>query len=102
MILSIVRDVASLSERDSGIDHLVTVGHEFIPLMILGHSQRTFSQLLVSFIGIVSLAFHDVGKNLVGLLYFADYDGLELSTRGFQVEISLCMLADTSAGVRAY
>lgn len=89
VILSGVVDLLRGALGDVRIDQPVVLNDEVGPLVILGHGDGPDTQLVDGRVGRVGLPLENTGVGIVGLLDLADDDGLELSTRAFQITVCL-------------
>lgn len=89
MIFARVGDVLHVPERDMRIDHVVGVGDERVPFMVLRHRNRPGVQFFGGVVGLVGFTLEDVGVCIVGFLDFAHNNRFEFATGVFKVVIRL-------------
>lgn len=71
------------------------MGDKMYPFLVLGHGDGAIAKLFNEAIVIVGLTLEDAGISVVCFLNFTDDNGLELTTRAFEVEMRLStLLAD--------
>ena len=75
------------------IDHVVGVGDERVPFVVLRHRNRPGMQFFSGVVGPVSFTLEDVGVRIVGFLDFAHDNRLEFATGVFKVVIRLVALS---------
>lgn len=75
------------------IDHVVGVGDERVPFVVLRHRNRPGMQFFSGVVGLVSFTLEDVGVCIIGFLDFAHDNRLEFATGVFQIVIRLVVLS---------
>lgn len=71
------------------IHKLFVFSNEGVPFGILGHGNWTNSKLFDSTISNIRLSLENASISVVGLLYFANDDGLKLPSRTLEVQVGL-------------
>lgn len=101
MILSWIRDLLKRSDWDPWVDHVIIIGDEHLPFMILCHRKRSFTKLLGSFEGLISFALQNTRVCCIGFVDFTNDDRFQLTTRRLKVEICLEISVDESTYYKA-
>lgn len=89
MILAGIVDLIRRPHRNGGINNLFVVGDEVNPLLILGHGNGPFAELVHDSICIVCFALEDTRICVVRFLNFSNNDGFQLTTGAFEIEMGL-------------
>ncbi len=76
MVLAWIVNLLGCPHGNGRIDNLVVVRHKVYPLLVLGHRDGPVTQLLDDGICVVGFALEDASIGVVGLLNFADNNGL--------------------------
>jgi hypothetical protein len=87
-----VGDVLNATQRHVWRNEVRVSADKRRPLLVLGHGNRAAAKCLNCLVSVVALALEDSSKSVVSFLDFADNNWLELTTRGFKVEVGLVTL----------
>lgn len=83
MIPTRICDILHIAKRNARIDQFIRVRDEGVPLVIVRHGDRPRAQFFDGVICLICFTLEDAGICIIGFLYFAYNDGLELATRMF-------------------
>jgi hypothetical protein len=86
MTLAKVGDALHIPERNPGVNELICVGDKLVPLVILGHGDRTRLKLLNSVKSFIGFTSEDTSISIVCFLDLAHDNPLQFTTRILQVQ----------------
>jgi hypothetical protein len=88
-----VIDVFQSAHRNIGVDEMGVMKDESVPLEVSGHPNGSTAEPVNRGIDLIGVSFQDARKCVVRFLNLANNDGLQLSARVLEIEISLGQLA---------
>jgi hypothetical protein len=93
VVFAWVLNVFESAQGHVGVDKVWIALYEPGPLVVPRHSDGASAKLFDRRVHLVCVALQDGCEGVVGLLYLANDNGLELAPRVLEVEISLVVLA---------